>query len=215
MQSQAWSAIASVVRGQDEKTSVSAAFNGAADNGRRGAMRKYSVPAIVAATVGVLLVVGGAAAATHYIITSTHQIKPSVLRQLRGHQGPRGFTGPQGAQGPAGVVPQVKNVDSETLTLQPGQDTFQVDPNNFQANCPAGYTVIGTGFNAGVGNADFVQSFGFFVGGFIHNDTSIPIHVHLQAICGVMPGGAVATSMRPSARATYRTMLRRVEARRR
>ena len=105
-------------------------------------------------------------------------------------------------------------MDSETLTLPPGQDTFQVDPNNFQANCPSGYTVLGTGFNAGIGNADFVQSFAFFVGGFIHNDTSIPIQVHLQAICGVVPGGAAIASVRPSAEATYRALLNAAEARR-
>src|SRR5436305_1154576 len=123
-------------------------------------MQKRSAVLAVAATVGVLFVAGGAFAASRYVITSRSQIKPSVLRQLRGNRGPRGFTG---ARGPQGVVPQIKNVDSETLTLQPGQDTFQVDPNNFKANCPAGYTVLGTGFNAGIGNVDFVQSFAFFV----------------------------------------------------
>jgi hypothetical protein len=56
-----------------------------------------------------------AIAAKHYLITSTSQIKPSVLTKLKGHagkQGPlgpagaTGATGPQGAtggQGPAGV----------------------------------------------------------------------------------------------------------------
>ena len=144
-------------------------------------MRTYSVVAVVAATVGILLVVGGAAAATHYIITSTHQIKPSVLSQLRGHQGARGFTGPrgplgpQGAQGSGGVVPQLKDVDSETLTLQPGQDTFQVDPNNFQANCPPGTRFSGPP-QCGIGTRKLVQSFAFVPSaGLIHNDTAFAI----------------------------------------
>jgi Collagen triple helix repeat (20 copies) len=53
--------------------------------------------------IGVVALAGGADAATHYLITSTKQIKPSVLRQLRGNAGPRGFTGPRGLQGATGA----------------------------------------------------------------------------------------------------------------
>lgn len=66
-------------------------------------MRKYSFMTVVAATVGVLLVAGGAAAAGHFIITNVHQIKPSVRAQLKGNQGPRGFTGAKGASGAQGL----------------------------------------------------------------------------------------------------------------
>jgi hypothetical protein len=55
-----------------------------------------------AAVVALVVVAGGAAAAGRFLITSTQQIKPSVLNQLRGHQGPRGFSGAQGPQGPQG-----------------------------------------------------------------------------------------------------------------
>ena len=105
-------------------------------------------------------------------------------------------------------------MDSETLTLQPGQTSYDVDPDNFQANCPAGYTVLGTGFNAGgIGTVGFVEAYGSFVGGFVNNDTSVPFQVHLEAICGAVPGGAQIASVRPSAEHAYQAMLKQAQAR--
>jgi hypothetical protein len=46
---------------------------------------------------------GGAYAAKKYLITSTKQISPKVLKQLQGKTGPAGAQGPAGPQGPAGV----------------------------------------------------------------------------------------------------------------
>ena len=53
---------------------------------------------LLAAIVAVGLT-GSAYAAGRYVITSTGQIKPSVLKQLRGNRGPRGLTGRQGTTG--------------------------------------------------------------------------------------------------------------------
>jgi hypothetical protein len=67
-------------------------------------MRRHMTYANVAATLALLLAMGGGAiAATHYLITSTNQISPHVISQLRGHRGPRGATGKTGKRGRPGT----------------------------------------------------------------------------------------------------------------
>ena len=60
----------------------------------------------VAATLALVLAMsGGALAASHYLINSTKQINPKVLKKLRGARGalgPNGAVGPQGVEGPPG-----------------------------------------------------------------------------------------------------------------
>jgi hypothetical protein len=57
---------------------------------------------VVATFALVFAMSGGALAASHYLITSTKQIKPSVLKSLAGKAGPAGPAGANGAAGPAG-----------------------------------------------------------------------------------------------------------------
>jgi hypothetical protein len=173
--------------------------------------RKYLVGAI--AVVALLIAAGTAGAASRWVISNINQIKPGVRQQLRGNAGPRG---PQGPAGAAGVVPQIVTVESEQLTIQPGQDSFEVDPNNFQATCPAGYVVLGTGFNGPfnvVGG--FVKSYGTLVGGFFENDSLIPLTAQVQAICGQAPGGETGSLRHHStgsAETAYHAALRASQA---
>jgi hypothetical protein len=68
--------------------------------------RLHVSPATVIASLAlVFAMTGGAYAAGRYVITSTKQIKPSVLAQLKGKAGATGSAGtagPAGAQGPQG-----------------------------------------------------------------------------------------------------------------
>ncbi len=67
------------------------------------AIRKRITPGTVIATLAlVFAMTGGALAAKKYLITSTKQISPSVLKSLKGANGAAGAAGSQGAQGPAG-----------------------------------------------------------------------------------------------------------------
>jgi hypothetical protein len=86
------------------------------------------------ASLALFFALGGTAiAAKHYLITSTSQIKPSVLAKLKaknGAPGPAGPVGPQGAQGPPGQQgprgergpegPSAGSVTLSTLTEEVG-----------------------------------------------------------------------------------------------
>ncbi len=66
-------------------------------------MRKRLSYANVAATLALVFsMTGGAMAANHYLISSTKQIKPSILKKLKGNRGAKGPQGAQGAQGAQG-----------------------------------------------------------------------------------------------------------------
>src|SRR5665213_2666948 len=78
-------------------------------HGDRTGSRKRTSYANVVSTLALVLAIGGgtAWAAHHYLITSTNQIKPSVLRKLHGangHKGTNGTNGSNGATGATGVT---------------------------------------------------------------------------------------------------------------
>jgi hypothetical protein len=59
---------------------------------------------VVACLALFVALAGTSVAARHYLITSTKQIKPSVLKQLKGKKGPRGPQGPAGPTGATGAA---------------------------------------------------------------------------------------------------------------
>ena len=86
---------------------------------------RFTYANVVATVALVFAMTGGALAAGHYIITSKSQIKPSVLKSLKGKTGSTGKTGAQGAQGPQGLQgaqgpagapnPSATTVDGQTV----------------------------------------------------------------------------------------------------
>jgi hypothetical protein len=121
-------------------------------------LRKPS-PGTAVAVLALFFALGGSAiAAKHYLITSTKQIKPSVLKALRGKAGPQGppgapglagpagTPGPKGEQGPPGPTSLSKLAEVET----PLEATFEPKAGEFVAvagaECPAGSHVISGGY---------------------------------------------------------------------
>jgi hypothetical protein len=111
-------------------------------------MRRIS-PSMAVAVLALFIALGGSTfAATHYRITSTKQIKPSVIRYLKGQKGKageRGLTGPAGLAGATkiqriegfpGIVPAFASIPSYGSSV---------------AQCPAGTTLTGGGGFVGAG----------------------------------------------------------------
>jgi hypothetical protein len=66
--------------------------------------RRLSYANVTATLALVFSMSGGALAANHYLISSTKQISPKVLKKLKGKNGTIGATGATGPQGPAGAA---------------------------------------------------------------------------------------------------------------
>lgn len=84
--------------------------------------RRFSYANVIASLALFFALGGSALAAKHYLVSSTKQIKPSVLAQLRGRSGTPGTpggSGPTGASGPTGNTgganPDADAVDDWTL----------------------------------------------------------------------------------------------------
>ena len=115
-------------------------------------IRKRLTYANVALTVALVFAMsGGAYAAGKFLITSTKQIKPSVLAQLKGKSGARGApgaagaTGPQGPAGPAGAAGKEGPAGKEGVVGKEGPQgpAGTNGTTGFTATLPTGKTLKG------------------------------------------------------------------------
>jgi hypothetical protein len=121
-------------------------------------LRKHLSYANIVATLALLFAMsGGALAANHYLINSTKQINPKVLKKLRGNAGKSGASGQAGATGQPGAPGAVGATGHEGA--RGPSDVYEVElgtssgalPGHTKAltlaNLPAGtYAISGTAF---------------------------------------------------------------------
>jgi collagen type VII alpha len=96
----------------------------------------------IAATLALFLAVGGgtALAARHYLIVSTSQIKPAVLRSLHGNRGYRGYRGYAGAVGLTGAT-GLPGASGFTSTLPTGKTELGTWAGNVGSSASSPYYV--------------------------------------------------------------------------
>ncbi len=87
---------------------------------------------------------GGAYAAGKYLITSTKQISPKVLSQLKGKTGKAGAPGIAGAKGEAGAVGKEGAQGKEGKTGPEGKEGKEGSPWSNGGTLPSGKTETGT-----------------------------------------------------------------------
>jgi hypothetical protein len=126
---------------------------------------KHLSYANVVATFALLFAMsGGALAANHYLITKSSQIKPSLLKKLKGSTGAAGPQGIPGSQGPGGKEGSAGKEGPKGASGPSGVSAYQVVEGapvkgsgtglNVAfafAKCPSGTSVLGGGFHVTTG----------------------------------------------------------------
>jgi hypothetical protein len=139
-------------------------------------MRRHLSYANVAATLALVFAMsGGALAASHYLINSTKQINPKVLKKLKGNNGAPGQTGATGKEGPQGKEGTA------------GREGKQGDPGPLLETLPSGKTERGSFGFAGTRAGGFTPAV----------QTSYPIPLSFEPAVNIVKLGGASTPSCP------------------
>jgi hypothetical protein len=168
-------------------------------------MRRHFNYANIVATLALLFAMsGGALAATHYLITSTKQIKPSVFKALKGANGKNGASGSAGTPGAKGQAGPAGPAGPAGTNGTNGTEGKEGPPgkSGFTATLPAGDTETGSWSIGRYTSEDAVV--------FVALSFSIPLaapldgpHVHFVRLGGGNPTGCPGSSENPVAEKGY------------
>jgi len=154
-------------------------------------MRRRLSYANVTATLALFFAIsGGAMAANHYLITSTKQINPKVLKKLTGKIGATGATGATGAAGKEGAPGKEGSTGKEGLTGKEGKEG-PIGPSNAygfsEENGPtlktSGLQTVATLSSLPAGSYSIVATFDAF-----NFDSSAVVDLDCQLMAGTDTG---------------------------
>jgi hypothetical protein len=138
--------------------------------------RHLNATSLLAVVALVFAMTGGAYAAKRYLITSTKQISPTVLKALKGNAGkngaagpagpagpggPTGATGPGGSQGGAGAKGETGPQGSPGVPGDKGEKGATGSPWTPDSQLPTGATETGTWFAAATSGTEEFTSISF------------------------------------------------------
>jgi len=128
---------------------------------------------------------GSAVAAKHYLINSTSQIKPSVLKKLKGSAGKTGATGSAGPAGAAGSAGAKGETGTKGETGAPGS--------------AVAYAHVSKDAKLDAANSKNVSSASEFAAGFYCLNVTVPVHNAVASIDGAESAGAADVDLSESA----------------
>ncbi len=107
---------------------------------------KRPSPTLVIASLALFVAMTGTGiAANKYLITSTKQIKPSVIKQLKGATGPRGAKGLAGATGAIGATGATGPSGVSRFVKRTAEGAFGTNFSKVTASCNSGEVATGGG----------------------------------------------------------------------